>query len=73
MIDQYSMGDNDQPTTCPKCGSRTDFLEAQAQQVHTWQVHTCLSRGCRYTFIMVAETDQLGETPAVENQGGSHE
>ena len=37
--------DEDQPITCPKCGSRTDFKDVSARV----QLHTCL--GCAYSFL----------------------
>jgi rRNA maturation protein Nop10 len=43
---------SDQPTTCPKCGSRTEikldlyFTKEQIQQ------HKCLSVKCGYEFVM---------------------
>ena len=44
-IDSYNNGDNDQPTTCPKCGGRTTFIEIL--QDHKQQ-HECMS--CKYKF-----------------------
>lgn len=38
---------NDQPTTCGKCGARTEFLEINADL----QKHECLNLSCRYQFI----------------------
>lgn len=37
--------DTDQPTTCPLCGARTDFVELSRDK----QKHTCLN--CKYEFI----------------------
>jgi hypothetical protein len=39
--------DNDQPTTCPKCGSRTRFVEYTG----AIQKHHCLGKDCLYSFI----------------------
>ena len=47
--DIYIMGD--QPTTCPKCGSRTEFVEIGYRQ----QDHECL--GCHFTFVIEEERD----------------
>ena len=44
-LDVFTNGSNDQPTTCPKCGSRTDFIEIDDFQ----QQHKCL--GCSYEFF----------------------
>jgi transposase-like protein len=42
--------DHDQPTTCPKCGARTDFIEEEGNHPTLCdQRHTCL--GCGYKFI----------------------
>lgn len=42
----------DQPTTCPKCGSRTeitlDLIETPEQTQH----HKCLIANCRFEFVM---------------------
>jgi hypothetical protein len=40
--------DDDQPTTCPLCGARTDFTELENGQ----QEHTCLSPQCGYSFLV---------------------
>lgn len=43
----------DDIVTCPKCGSRTDFLELS----DTIQEHDCLS--CKYEFVVeIEETDE---------------
>jgi transposase-like protein len=47
-LDVYMNGDNDQPTTCPKCGARTDF-DKRPGSVHV-QRHGCL--GCKYVFFL---------------------
>lgn len=42
---QVFLVDNDQPTTRPICGARTDF-----QEINSWkQVHECLD--CRFRFV----------------------
>jgi hypothetical protein len=39
----------DQPTTCPKCGNRTEtFKEFELFQ----QQHKCLSEECNFQFIV---------------------
>lgn len=47
--------DDEQPTTCPKCGSRTEFDELTEGRQH----HTCL--GCGYEFV--GEFDEDSATP----------
>ena len=45
---------SDQPTTCPKCGRRTDF----ADYSHTnaaWQIHFCLNENCEFEFLVCEE------------------
>lgn len=42
---------NDQPVTCPKCGSRTDFEEViQSNNTSPIQIHQCLERVCQFKF-----------------------
>jgi len=47
--DVFIMGD--QPTTCPKCGSRTEILSEILDYPAKIQYHKCLSVDCKYTFI----------------------
>ncbi len=55
----YLIGD--QPTTCPYCAARTDFIERLAPKGKTtlakldFQLHICLNKACSYIFI--AEED----------------
>lgn len=42
-LDLFGM--SDQPTTCPYCGARTDFIE-----VRDFQVHVCLNEECGAMF-----------------------
>lgn len=45
---------NDQPVTCPKCGSRTDFEEViQSNNTSPIQIHQCLDRDCQFEFQVV--------------------
>lgn len=43
--------DDEQPTTCPKCGARTDFKDLDGEK----QEHVCL--GCGFKFIGEFEND----------------
>ena len=45
-LDVYINGNNDQPTTCPKCSARTEF-EVIAEDK---QQHKCLN--CEYEFFL---------------------
>jgi len=42
--------DDDQPTTCPLCGARTDFRKF-VEQKKDIQFHECLNENCNYQFI----------------------
>jgi len=57
MIDYFEVYTfSDQPTTCPKCGSRSEitldlfFTDEQSQH------HKCLSSKCHFEFVMQKET-----------------
>lgn len=39
---------NDQPTTCPKCGNRTEIID----ELENIQHHKCYSKECNYEFIL---------------------
>ncbi len=39
---------SDQPTTCPKCGNRTEIISDS----ETSQQHRCLSETCSFEFIL---------------------
>ncbi len=47
-LDAYVL-DEDQPTVCPKCGSRTDFVVVDCRQIHQ-----CLK--CSYVFAAYEDT-----------------
>ena len=47
-LDVHLNGDNDQPTTCPKCGSRTEFNILDLER----QKHRCKDSDCGYEFIL---------------------
>lgn len=46
-LETYMNGDNDQPTTCPKCGSRTEFIDLSENK----QQHKCY--GCNFVFNLL--------------------
>ena len=50
-LDIYLNGDNDQPTECPLCAARTDWVEVAFDR----QQHTCL--GCGYVFLLELEEE----------------
>ena len=43
---------NDQPTTCPKCGSRTELILDLCDTVEKTQYHLCMTVNCKYKFIV---------------------
>lgn len=48
-LDTFYMGDNDQPTGCPKCGSRTAYIDLTEDK----QQHLCPI--CDYEFFLDIE------------------
>jgi hypothetical protein len=48
---------NDQPTSCPICGVRTDFYTTiSPTSKESVEIHTCISNTCQYEFV--AEEDE---------------
>jgi hypothetical protein len=48
---------SDQPTTCPKCGVRTEIsFDLYETPEHT-QHHKCLSKLCGFEFVMQEDKD----------------
>jgi len=45
-LDVFTNGPNDQPTTCPKCSYRTDYIQIEDNK----QQHKCID--CRYEFFL---------------------
>lgn len=43
---------NDQPTTCPKCGNRTDIILDFYDQLYKAQLHLCITKDCRSKFMI---------------------
>lgn len=41
---------SDQPTTCPKCGIRTEILLELKLQTKVIQIHRCLEKNCTFEF-----------------------
>ncbi len=41
----------DQPTTCPKCGNRTEILLDLSHTLNETQLHECLSVNCKKIFV----------------------
>ena len=51
-LEVYSM--TDQPETCRKCDSRTDFIEID----ETKQQHQCLSESCKYEYFVEEDYEE---------------
>lgn len=50
---------SDQPTTCPKCGCRTE-IESETCEPHIMvQQHRCLSISCGFEFMAIEERDGM--------------
>ena len=48
----YLLGD--QPTTCPFCGSRTDFYDIHHSEEY-YQIHFCRQVSCGFIFIAMED------------------
>ncbi len=44
---------SDQPTTCPKCGVRTEMLQGYYTSEIEEQINICLAPNCRFVFLLV--------------------
>jgi hypothetical protein len=47
----------DQPTTCPICGARTDYVDLS----DLIQSHVCLSKLCEYSFMLEFDDENKEE------------
>ncbi len=52
----YNNGDNDQPITCPVCGSRVEITEDLFDE-YKCQKCRCLNPECLYEFVMDFEKE----------------
>ena len=48
---------NDQPAASPLCGSRTEILSGFFKEEICSEIHICLTKDCRFQFIMEADTE----------------
>jgi hypothetical protein len=46
---------SDQPTTCPKCGARTEFILDLSHTSSCTQIHKCLFNKCLFEFVVQSE------------------
>jgi len=49
----FLMGD--QPTTCPKCGARSEILSEKEVESEIIQEHECLNESCNFKFAVCSE------------------
>ena len=49
----------DQPTTCPKCGARTDFILDMSHTINETIIHQCLSPYCEFVFVQVGDVENI--------------
>jgi hypothetical protein len=48
---------SDQPTTCPKCGVRTETIVDLFHSTEQFQIHKCPNEKCSFEFIMQYDID----------------
>ena len=50
---------NDQPTTCPRCGNRTEIIsEFYYEEIYS-ELHKCISKNCQFQFILEEDVENL--------------
>jgi DNA-directed RNA polymerase subunit M/transcription elongation factor TFIIS len=55
----------EQPTTCPKCGTRTNFYtQPSLFSNEKVEIHVCLSKVCKFEFVV--EFDEVFDDKIVE-------
>ncbi len=62
--------DLEQPTTCPKCGARTQFEDLYHQLIPS-QKHYCLNKFCKYEFIGEFDTELPMTSSDLEESNGN--
>ncbi len=48
---------SDQPTTCPKCGLRSEIILDLSHTKCKTQIHKCASDKCSFEFVMQYDED----------------
>jgi len=48
---------SEQPTTCPICGNRTEIILDLSHVNNQPQIHYCMSKKCKFTFVEEADSD----------------
>jgi len=49
----------DQPTTCPKCGLRTDFWLDMSHTRYGTQIHLCENDRCNFIFVQIEDIENI--------------
>ena len=49
----------DQPTTCPKCGVRTDILLDMSHTRYGTQIHLCENDRCNFMFVQIEDIENI--------------
>lgn len=62
MIDYFEVFIySEQPTTCPKCATRTKLiLDLSHTKIQT-QIHKCYNKNCNFEFILQFDEDFVNE------------
>lgn len=48
---------SDQPTTCPKCGTRSEIVLNFSHTKNQTEIYLCTKEKCEYQFIMQYDED----------------
>lgn len=48
---------SDQPTTCPKCGLRSEIILDLSHTKDQTQIHKCPNQKCQFEFVMQYDED----------------
>lgn len=48
---------SEQPTTCPKCSSRTEILMDLSHTKDETEIHKCLNPSCKEKFVVQYDAD----------------
>lgn len=48
---------SDQPSTCPKCGCRSEVILNLSHTTDKTEVHLCPNASCNYEFVMQYDED----------------
>lgn len=52
---------SDQPTTCPRCGTRSELILNLSHTIDKTEVHMCTKANCGYEFVMQCDEDMDNE------------